>query len=528
MEKDWIPQHMKGTQKTPQTFKGKSGVLRAVVNKASTQKQQQDVKVQSIKHLRNLKFNGQNGAGGAPRTRRTSVSLPRLKGEPEVEEVMMTYVPYDDGAGTKLIDKINRTRTGERPVIPECFIRDQERKLQERQRKEIEEANKAEAGSKEKLNKRHARFLAEQESLRDRAAKCKEEQDKAFLDGVASKTFSHKREVRLQRDAQLAEREERKAQWAKNICLACTMNVLHGVVQECRVLRQLRRKHEASTSIAQGWHRKALHKARNSGSDMIQDLLKNRQQSHMVLWKLQVFKKKVIVVQREWRKKQERLDAQVDLLAILWAKVDQTRIEKDVMAYTKKDERWVESENERIAKYNQQHTGRVAGAQAVAKMLPVVTFPLEKIFKQIPYFGNGKIRVILWGSIISREMHYFTEWIAYERSVLWPEFLELYRQENVHIPRSEILPKCQRMRRNGEMKTFLEGEGMEFEVQPFKMIPTKQDFLKFIQDEAKKVEPELGPRKSLIPIRKGRPSMDQMSGRTDTRGGKRLVSRAKR
>jgi hypothetical protein len=528
-DKEWIPKHVKGVQKKPPTFKGKQGVLKAMVNKASTQKQQKDVRIQSMNHLKNMRFN-HPPPNGKNAVRRTSLSLPRLKGVPEVEEVLMTYVPYDDDTGTKLIDKINRTRNGDRPVIPEMFIRAHERKKQDSQQKHIEEANKLEVASKAKLKERHGKFQQVQEDLRVRAWKCKEEQDQAYMDSLPSKTFRQKREVRLARDAEAAANEERKAQWAKNVCLACTMNVLHGVVRECRVLRIMRKQDEAATKIAQGWHRRAMHKRKHEGSGMIKDMLKSRQRSHMVLWKLLSFKKRVMCVQHAWRMKQERLEAQVDMLSILWGKIDQTRIEKDVMAYTKKDVRWVEMENERIAKFNQQHTGRVAGAQAIAKMLPVDTYPLEKIFKQIPYFGNGKIRSILWGSIIARQMKYYLEWISYERSVLWPEFLELYRQENVHIPRSEILPICQRMRRNGGMETFLEDQGMEFEVQPFKMIPTKDEFLKFIQSEAKKVHPELGPRQSAIPIR-GRPSMDSatrrpsMGGRAQSRGGKRLGKR---
>jgi hypothetical protein len=502
-EKEWIPQHLKGIQKEPPTFKGKQGVLKAMVNKASTQKQQKDVRIQSMNHLQNVRFNlPPNDKNGV---RRISLSLPRVKREPEVEEVLMTYVPYDDEFGTTLMDKINRTRTGDRPVIPEMFIRAHdrahERKRRDSQQKHIEEGNKLEAASKAKLKERHQNFQQVQEDLRVRAWQCKEEQDKTYMDSLPSKAFRLKREVRLARDAEAAANEERKAQWTKYICLAFTINVLHGVVRERRVLRIMRKQDEAATKIAHGWHIRTMHKRKHEGSDMIKDMLRNRQRSHKVLWKLLSFKKKVMCVQHAWRMKQERLEAQVDMLSVLWGQVDQTRIEKDVIACTKKDARWVVMENERIAKFNQQHTGRVAGAQAIAKMLPVDTYPLEKIFKQIPYFGNGKIRLVLWGNIIARQMKYYSEWISYERSVLWPEFLELYRQENVHIPRSEILPICQRMRRNGGMETFLEDQGMDFEVQPFKMIPTRDEFLKFIQSEAKEVQPELSPhRQSDIPI----------------------------
>merc|ERR1711998_792462 len=93
--------------------------------------------------------------------------------------------------------------------------------------------------------------------------------------------------------------------------------------------------------------------------------------------------------------------------------------------------------------------------------------------------------------------------LSYEKGTLWPEFLELFRQEHPELARTEVLPLCQRMRRNGAMVEFLRERQYEFALPNFKLIRSKEDYLKFIQFEAKKIVAELGPRQSSVPINTG-------------------------
>ena len=73
------------------------------------------------------------------------------------------------------------------------------------------------------------------------------------------------------------------------------------------------------------------------------------------------------------------------------------------------------------------------------------------------------------------------------------------------MARTEVLPLCQRMRRNGAMVTFLRERKYEFQLPHFKLIPSNEELLEFIRLESQKIVAELGPRKTCVPISTGSP-----------------------
>jgi len=206
------------------------------------------------------------------------------------------------------------------------------------------------------------------------------------------------------------------------------------------------------------------------------------------------------------------------------------RVEQEISRLQKKDRAWVKAENEHVLHFNQHHTGRIAGAQSIERQPRVEELPLEKVKQQVCYFTLAQRDAALRRVLLRRQLR-FLRAMRLASQALWPQFVQLVRDDNVSMSRAEVQNRCASMRARNEMMPFMVAQnalmdvtvdGMQVPVpEPLKRVPPLDELVKLQQEEAQLLVPELGKRQSTLPSW----YLEDIYGKQDRPGSRQKGSR---
>lgn len=268
----------------------------------------------------------------------------------------------------------------------------------------------------------------------------------------------------------------------------------------------MKQAHDAATKMARCWLRKLKENKKGESITLIKTLLESTQYTQRVLWAYRQYEKKIWIVQDVWKVKLKCLRAQTSAVSRLWAKVDTIRMEADFDRLVREDAVWTKEENERIQVFNQKHTGRVAGASTIEKLEKVKPLAMDEIRMQVKLCGSAVVRTAIRQFLLKAQWEHWQNMVNYCNGVLWPEFVELYRQDHEHLTRYDLISKLRNMRlmnmnHPGSMVAYMKEHSRYTVATPhMRRFPDQDQVMDLIRDTLAGVDAEKGPRVSEVPI----------------------------
>ena len=453
-------------------------------------------------------------------------ALPTLKGAPSPRSQRMKDA-VKSGRRMSLNMHLDAARAGLVPTLSAFEVAQFESRTASSSglRLDLELRNEAESGvaREDKLEMAKARAAA-----RAQKGKLAKEQRGSLAALAASQRLENSMDARLQRRGAAERAVARRAVLARRFLV---LVLLGSRAQAAAVkitarhasLHNLAHSHAAKTVVRvmrnKLWRRRCAR-----ASDLLLQILRDRRQMLFATLAYKAWLSKITIVQRLWRRKGCTLQAQVLLLANAWATADKARIAQDLARLQKKDRAWVRAENEHVLHFNQHHTGRIAGAQSIERQPKAEELPPAKIAQQACYFSEQQARAALRRVLLRRELR-FLRGMRLVSEALWPQFVQLVRDENISLGRGEVQRLCVVMRQRNQMipfmlkhKAIMDAEVSGVSVpEPFKRVPAQSQLVDLQREEAQLLVPELGKRESALPSW----YLDDLHGKQDSRPNSR-------